>query len=292
MLTFIVFSEWMTLPAGSIYWNLWAFYLPFVILILLLTKAAAAKQYPAGKIHLAVFGAALIKVLFNGFEAITAAFLMITVPLVYYAVRDKWEWNIFAARMLRLGLVLAVVVALGVVILSIQIAAHDKGFSGSYTYILETLNRRAIGSPEDYPVYAESMEVGILAVIWKYLNIHALTLTLFQWSWQLTYLHLVAVFAVVTALFFLPKRFRMEAPTFNKGQALIAATWYSISAPLSWLILFKPTSYIHDTIFPIIWQMPFTLLGVALVGFVLGSFFKLRILSRPQTSADTSQPPV
>lgn len=278
--TFIMFSEWMTLPAGSIYWNLWAFYLPFVTVIFLLIEAVKKNQYQENKIHFAVFSTALIKILFNGFEAITSAFIMITVPLVYFALRDKWKWNTFAFRFIKLGIVLSAAVIIGLLILSFQIAAHDNSISASYTYILDTLNRRAIGNPKDYPDYADGMQVNVLAVIWTYLNIPAMAVNLFQRSWQVTYLHLNTLFAIPSVLFFLKKKFGMSAITFNKGRALIVSTWYSITAPLSWLIIFKPTSYTHDAIFPIVWQMPFTLLGFAVIGYVLQNLVRSLFDSR------------
>jgi len=277
MLTFVVFSEWMTLPAGSTYWNLWAFYLPFVTIIFLLAEAARKNKYQENRIHFAVFNTALIKILFNGFEAVTSAFIMITVPLVYFAIRDNWKWNTLALRMVKLGVVLTVVVFTGLIILGIQIAVLDNGFSASYTYILDTLNRRAIGNPESYPDYADGMQAGVLFVIWRYLNIPAISIHLFQRLWQVTFLHLNILFAIASALFFLKNKTGMEVKTFKNGKALIATTWYSIIAPLSWLIIFKPTSFTHDAIFPIVWQMPFTLLGFAACGYVFQNLFKLHI---------------
>lgn len=277
MLIFVVFSEWMTLPAGSTYWNLWAFYLPFVTIIFLLAEAARKNKYQENRIHFAVFSTALIKILFNGFEAVTSAFIMITVPIVYFAIRDNWKWNTFVFRMAKLGVVLTVVVFTGLVILGIQIAVHDNGFSASYTYILDTLNRRAIGNPKSYPDYADGMQASVLFVVWRYLNIPAISVHLFQRLWQITFLHLNILFAIASAIFFLKNRTGMEVTTFKNGQALIATTWYSIIAPLSWLIIFKPTSYTHDAIFPIVWQMPFTLLGFAVCGYVLQNLFKLHL---------------
>lgn len=277
MLTFVVLSEWMTLPAGSTYWNLWAFYLPLVTIIFLLEEAARKNKYQENRIYFAVFSTALIKILFNGFEAITSAFIMITVPLVYFAMRDNWKWSTFVLRMAKLGAVLTVVVLTGLVILGIQIAVHDHGFSASYTYLLDTLNRRAIGNPESYPEYADGMKASISFVVWRYLNIPAISVYLFQRLWQVTFLHLNILFAVASALFFLKNRTGMDVTTLKNGKALIAATWYSIIAPLSWLIIFKPTSYTHDAIFPIVWQMPFTLLGFAICGYVFQNLFKLHL---------------
>src|SRR5690606_17155871 len=68
LLLFAAVSEWMILPAGSLYWNLWAFFLPFACGIFLLADASRKNIYPAFKIYLVIFLTALIKILFTGFE--------------------------------------------------------------------------------------------------------------------------------------------------------------------------------------------------------------------------------
>lgn len=42
--------------------------------------------------------------------------------------------------------------------------------------------------------------------------------------------------------------------------------WVSITAPLSWFIIFKGHSYLHTHMNPIVWYMPFMLLGFVLTG--------------------------
>jgi hypothetical protein len=49
---------------------------------------------------------------------------------------------------------------------------------------------------------------------------------------------------------------------------LIVATWYSILAPLSWLVVFRQHATEHFALDQIVWVMPFVLYGAALVGFV------------------------
>ena len=48
--------------------------------------------------------------------------------------------------------------------------------------------------------------------------------------------------------------------------ALMAILWVSLAAPLSWFIIFKGHSYIHTHMNPIVWYMPFMLLGFVLTG--------------------------
>jgi len=52
----------------------------------------------------------------------------------------------------------------------------------------------------------------------------------------------------------------------NKLTALSLALWFSLLAPLSWMVIFKGHSYIHTHMNFITWHMPFTILGFGLMG--------------------------
>jgi len=275
LLIFSAFSGWMILPASSLYWNLWAFYLPFVTVAYLLTDFLKKKNYDAAKIHWWVFSTVLIKTLFTGFEIITTVLVMTTVPFIYYALYYRWDVKVFLLRMLKIGISSLMATLTGLFILSIQITLNDGKFSSAIDYILSTFDRRATGNPDNYDgIYAEAMRVSTLSVIEKYLTINALDIHLPHLTIQVNYGQLVLIFMFFTLLFILVHKLRNNIDSISKGTALIWATWYSVLAPLSWFIIFKPSSYTHPHIFPMVWQMPFVLLGFALCGFVVQDLFK------------------
>jgi len=272
VLVFIALSKWFALPAGNIYWNLWSFYLPPVLIMFYLALTAKKGVYPEHKIHWMLFITTLIKILFSGFEFITTQLLMSTVPFVYFSMRDHWGLKVFSRRMLRAGLVLLAATFTGLVILMLQIFALEGSFSGATAHILNTINLRAIGKPETLPrIYAESMRVGLFSIIWEYLNIPAVGLNFLGWDLQITFLHLILLFAIFTGIFVFKLKTLPDMIFHRKGKALVVSTWYAILAPLSWLVIFKPHSYLHTFLNPIIWQMPFTLLGLAFCGFTFSS---------------------
>jgi hypothetical protein len=270
----IVLSALLTLLGGNIYWNLWAFYLPLLVCTFLLAVSAPKGLYPASKIHAALFFFMLIKILFTGFEFITTAVIMPIVPFVYYAVRDGWGWKPFFKRMLWLGATLFAAVLAGLVILSVQLAVLTGNISGSLNYIVSTFNRRSFGDPQNYSgIYADAMRASVVSVIWDYLNLRAFTLPFL--AVPVTYLQLTLFFGVMTILFWVLKYIRPALLANRVGLALVMATWFALSAPLSWYILFKAHSYIHTRLDPSVWQMPFTLFGFALCGFVLSNYVAL-----------------
>lgn len=273
MLLFAAVTEWMILPAGSLYWNLWAFFLPFICGMFLLNDASKRKQFPAFKIYLVIFITAWVKILFTGFEIITTALMMATVPFVYFAIRDQWQWKTFLQRAMMLGisLILATFAGLGTLIL--QITAADGSLKSGIYYVRDTFIRRAAGNADEFRgQYAESLGASHIEVIGKYLNSQAFSIG----NITVVYWHLIALFAIFTLLYLYKRRATLPTNPSRVGIALVVTTWYSILAPLSWYIIFKPTSYIHTFLFPMAWQMPFTLLGFALCGFVIQDLFQSR----------------
>jgi hypothetical protein len=277
VLLFSAFSEWMILPAVNAYWNLWAFYLPFLTAIILLVNAAKRDNFPALKIYLVLFAALLIKILFTGFEMITTVVVMVTVPFVYFAMTGKWKWQTILERFFKLGLSLVTATLVGILILLIQIAANDASLTSSLEYITNTIGRRSalnVGRQYSLKSYQDSKEVSVSEVLLIYLKTNAFNSQTQPEFWQVSYSTLITIFWIVTLLFLIKYRSWKRGNTPSKGLALVVATWYSILAPLSWIVIFKPTAYIHTFLFPMAWQMPFTLLGLALCGYVITDLFK------------------
>ncbi|HSO12204.1 MAG TPA: hypothetical protein VLT51_07500, partial [Anaerolineales bacterium] len=94
-LMFIALSEWMTLFSGNIFWNIWAFYLPFTVSSLYLMNTSKTKIYNQRVFSTILTLTMLVKCLFTGFEYITTALVMPLMPFVFYAVRDSWKWTKF-----------------------------------------------------------------------------------------------------------------------------------------------------------------------------------------------------
>ena len=269
VLMFSALSEWMILPASNAYWNLWAFFLPFVANLLLLKKTPDGNARSFNKVYITSFVTVLVKVLISGFEMITTTLVMTTIPLVYYAIIRKWNWRVFLQRLSILSVVLVAATIFGLVVTAVQVSIHDASIKSSYRYIMSTLDRRAFGDPEDYRgTYKESLEAGLFTVIKMYLGINAFNTQTPPLPWQVVYWKLILLFAIFTAAFIIKHKFLKNVLP-QKGMALIVTTWFSIVSPLSWYIIFRPTSYVHPHKFPMAWQMPFTLLGFALCGYVI-----------------------
>ena len=271
---FVVFSIWIVLPAGSIFWDYWAFYIPFLASAYLLSEAARKNEYNFRKIYIVSFVAVLIKILFSGFDLTTTVLVMATVPYVFYGMYNHWDRKTFFTRMFKIGVVLLTAAFTGLIILSIQIIANEGNIISAFSYVLDRFGHHAEGSSEFFfNPGVEVRKITTVEVIQKYLVMPAVNVRFQTATVQILYWHLISVFALFTIIYFLRHRIRGDAELPHKAMGLIAATWYSILAPLSWYVLFKPHSYIHTHVNTMGWQMPFTLLGFALCGFVIADFF-------------------
>jgi hypothetical protein len=278
VLLFSTLSEWMILPSGNAYWNLWSFYLPFLMITLLLSRNEKDGLRSKTYFYWSLYLATLVKLLFSGFELITTTVVMTTVPIVYYAIKSKWNWKLFVKRGFFSAITMLLAIGTALIILIIQIAAVEGGLSNSLEHLSDTLDKRASGTSEKYTrdIVGESINVSVFVVIKKYLQINAFNTQTKPLIWQIPYWKMIVLIFGFSITWLIQYQRGSTANKSARGIALLTATWFSIIAPLSWFVIFKPTSYIHTFLFPMAWQMPFTLLGFALCGFVITDLFRIQ----------------
>ncbi len=272
---FTIVSMWIVLPSGSIFWDFWAFYAPFLASAYALADATKKGEYRLGKIHAILFIAVLIKVLFSGFDLTSTVLVMATVPFVFHAIYYHWDIKSFIVRLLNAGIVLLAGTVTGLIILGLQIVASEGSVSNAYTYILNRFTSHVGGNYEYFTHQVLPVrKISIMEVLPKYLLMPAIDLHFPTFPVHILYWHLIVVFAVFTLVFMLKHRIQHNHLQLEpKALALIASTWYSILAPISWFAIFRSHSFIHTHVNTMGWQMPFTLLGFALCGFVISDLF-------------------
>jgi hypothetical protein len=89
----------------------------------------------------------------------------------------------------------------------------------------------------------------------------------------------------MSLLAFIQTRGRQAQDLKQKKLALIAATWFSILAPLSWYIIFKAHSFIHTHLNNILWQMPFVLFGFAVCGLAIKDLWHAQMGRKTRTES-------
>lgn len=269
-------SQWLVGFGGKLWWSLWAFYLPFLVLLRHETARRPGAPASGAKLVALACGAVFAKCLLNGYEYITTTLVMMAVPGTYCALRDRVGVRAWLARMAWLGLGAAAAILASVAILVAQVAV----LGGSVRFGLRHLAfkfavRTDVALDDLPPSYAASLSASHWSVLETYLRLPYYD---FRGRWPafdawlpdavlaLPYGVLLILFAAASLLVARLARGEPDRASARRHAALVWTTWFSLLAPLSWILLFKAHSYEHTHMNGIVWQMPFSLLGFAVVG--------------------------
>ena len=123
-----VLSHWLTVFGKNLWWSLWAFYLPMLVVMPLLKRYRVPSNRQFIRCGILIFLSVFIKCFINGFEYITTTLLMMVTPCIYYAVLNKWSSRQYMKWTLVAGLGSGVAIFFSVLILCFQIGAAKDGF--------------------------------------------------------------------------------------------------------------------------------------------------------------------
>jgi len=270
LLTFL--SSWLVLFGGNgLWWALWNFYVPFLTMLLLLEKRhKTPDKVSTKKILIWLFIAVLIKLCFSGLEFISTAMLTIFIPILFYAILEKWKVLDFIKLSFKAGLVAGGAIVLQFGALIIQLRYLLGTYESALQYLANAFLRRASfksglsGADLDSDRFADSDSLSFLwnNVIKDYLRGNAFEWGFFHSGFEFWFAVLIGIILFFCAVvFFLGKKSNNR-----KYNALLISTILSVACPLSWYVIFKEHSFWHPQIDFIIWYMPFLLLGFAVIG--------------------------
>ena len=203
---------------------------------------------------------------------------MMVTPYIYYWWVEGWNFKYLVKQLLIVGTTAMISVLSTTIILAAQISAVKGGLkAGLHHIFIYSVGKRTHGDAGSYPeVYANSLKADVITVVKKYLEgfIFDFNQMLGGSSQDLNvkYQTVIVVFAFISCLVWLFHflfqwgKLPLTEDSIRKLTALSIAVWFSLLAPLSWMVIFKGHSYIHTHMNFIIWHMPFTLLGFGLLG--------------------------
>ena len=257
-LLMIMLSPWLTVSGGHLFWMFGIIYVPFLVPLVLLHR-----EYKGGKLSLPVWIvtsalAMLVKCLFTGYEFISTTMVMMTIPLFFYALWQKWKPRLFIQRFLSASFARILGILACAVILSLQIAQVDGSIQKGLEHIQQRFLYRTY--PKEEYIKKEvaqrvkdTQNVSVTTVLKTYLGGKAFSISTRYKDFNLSFGSLLLIFAAVSAIVFITA----------KNSALVALTitsWVSNLAPLSWFIIFKSHSVLHTHLNYLAWYMPTFLL--------------------------------
>ncbi len=283
VLASVVLSQWLTVFGKNLWWSLWAFYLPMIVVMYYLKQNRDTENRLPIKFGILILISVFIKCFINGFEYITTTLVMMVVPLVYYAILDKWNREQCFKFAFIVGIGSGIAIFLGLTLLCFQIGAVKGSVSDGIKHVVYSFGKRTHGQAENFDkIYAASLKASTIGVVMAYVkgvffdfnNYLSITNSFItKHIMKVRYIYLIGFFTITSVLLY----FRNSgAATENRQQniALIWTTWFAALAPLSWYVIFKAHSQIHLHMSFLLWQMPFTLFGFAVFGVLLSRILK------------------
>lgn len=255
----ILLNYWIFLYGKSTWWCSWVYFMPFVYGLFFFEKYGSAESR---KYIIRFSFLFFVKFWFTGFEFITVFLICSAMPYLYYTFENKIS---FYFQFIKRHFIITVIpMLLSVAFQLFQFKLLTGNFRDGLNHLAEAYLRRSSGdySYEREFAYLNTLKNYHLDIIVRYLGNSFI-------NEDLT--HIKIPFAVLIAAGIICSIMLYRK---NTERRLIAATWFSALAPLSWLTLFKEHAHIHKHIDFFIWYCPFLLLIILLISLTSTSFFK------------------
>lgn len=270
-LLLIISSYWIIIFSKNIWWSLWSFYLPFILILRYFEKNRTSK-ISFIKIGVISSGLLFVKCFFTGYEYITTTLIMFMMPIIFYSLSDNWSLLKFLkiAFSAAFGAIIGIIIS--ILVLLFQLSHLNSQKINGWNYLLETFTRRSYDKPNKYldPVYNQSMKSSIWEVLKIYFNGNQFVFKSHNFNLSISFFQCICVLIIATL--FIVLKYNTK-----KNIALTITLWVSILAPLSWFVIFKSHSFIHTHMNFIVWYMPFMLFGFVLIGNCVSQLFRKKI---------------
>jgi len=208
---------------------------------------------------------------------------MMLVPIVFYVIKLSYNFKRIIIILSIAMLASFSAILLSVFLLTAQIAVAKGSLSQGIEHITLSLQRRTYADSNILPKeYKERLDVSVISVLKIYFSGIYLDATkyidetsgiLYNYL-KIRYINLIKLFPLSTMILLLLSKFYSPEER-RLIYALSASCWFSILAPLSWLIIFKSHSAMHYHMNYLVWQMPFTMFGFAVSGLSLLSLISI-----------------
>jgi hypothetical protein len=269
----LLISPWLVFFGRNLYFVLSSFYFPFILMLLIMYyESLNIKNISLGSLYLLSLAAVFLKLFFSGFEYITTALIMFTIPIFYYSILDKWKFRLFFKRLcyIALGSISSIIVY--ILLFAYQLSTLKGSFLFGFKNLLYAFLKRTYGNSAQFPDgFKASLESSIIEVLKLYFKDNAISTDILT----ITFKTLIYILIIFSIMIFIPRRISISTyENRRKNLTLVFTTWTAILAPLSWFVIFKAHSFIHYSYNYIVWYMPFCLFGFALIGSVLSSIIK------------------
>lgn len=251
-------NYWIFLYGKSTWWCNWVYFLPFVYSLFYFEKNKG--DYSIKK-YISIFSLLFfVKFWFTGFEFITVFLISSAIPYIYYVFENKLYF--YFKFIWSHVLIVVIPLILTVLFQLYQFKLLTGNFGDGIAHLVDAYSRRANGEyiyKGDY-AYLNTLKQYHLDIILRYVGGSFINEDFIKLPFIV-----IIILGIISSVFLYVK---------NIDRKLIATTWFSMAAPLSWLILFKEHAHIHPHVDFFIWYCPFLILLIIVISLALSFFFK------------------
>lgn len=238
--------------AYNLWWTLWSYYIPFIILTIYVTNAILKDKKLNNQLYALAALTAFLKFFFTGAEFISTTLVMSVCPIIFYLIYTQTKIKESIIVLAKSSIFLLLGIILGMALLICQIRLLEGNWSDAFNHIIISFIKRSI--------YAESIDnsmsfLDLLKLFFKYKYIYHESIPSLNIPYGVPIILVISI-----CIFYLVRKDKR-----NNINSLAITTLISLLAPLSWMILFKQHSISHYMIDYIIWYMPFLLYGYIMI---------------------------
>ncbi|MDR3260106.1 MAG: hypothetical protein LBT51_10905 [Fusobacteriaceae bacterium] len=267
----IFLSNWLIMASRNLYWVIFTFLLPFVIMLYFLSMEDKGKKIKNSQLLLGVFITIFIKCA-CGFEAISSVLITMMLPFIYYGYKNSWNLSFWIKRTLIIGLCGFFTTLFTLVIQIVQLSLFFSSYDKAKNYLNFTFLKRIGESYSekifllDNNLYLESLESDLLTVVNMYVFQAKYYVGIF--FEKITIFNILFLFLIFVIVYFIIYE-KIEKNNSRKLISLLLIVLICFFAPISWFIIGKGHSYIHGMILYILWYLPFTILIFTFIGYFI-----------------------
>lgn len=250
--------------AKNLYWAAWSLFIPMATSIWVLNKRKSNNnRFKLSYVmFLGAFISCLIKQLFY-FEFISVIMISMMVPYIYHFIIEGNSLKKIIKKSIPavLGAILSFIVASFVKFLMF-INSGNTFLQAINNYIGPIIYRLVGDNNSSDTLVLESSKISLIHVLKIMLTKPAISFKYIIFISQ-GFLCIILVFITLRLLIKLVKvRWVLED---RSELAYVVVLWISMLAPLSWFILAKPHTYVHNEHCSFVWYLPFTILMISYI---------------------------
>lgn len=297
LVPFVLFAPNLIMYGKNLYWCAWTLLMPTVVMMLLTeSNYFARSNYKLLLLSAAACLTVFVKCLFY-FEFITSVMISMMIPVIYYllnldggkeTVKKKLTWFFTISAFAVVGFLLVILIKNALVS---HYYAHTPGVNNADGILVENLKNRLFGNPQaDDPGIAESAKASLLYVLGIMAKKPFVSI---KNIFSLTHMGLILLTAAASvAVVFLDRM--TNGKVSNKIRYWLICCWISMAAPLSWFILAKPHTYIHNEHCSFTWFLLFDFMALSVIALPFGQIISLirqnhaSLLSLPSVNKPSS----